>query len=33
AASGIRMLGAITPIGGAAFLVAWALVAWSAFRK
>ncbi|MEO6353919.1 MAG: DUF423 domain-containing protein, partial [Burkholderiaceae bacterium] len=33
AASGIRMLGAITPIGGAAFLVAWTLVAWSAFRK
>lgn len=33
AASGVRMLGAITPIGGAAFLVAWALVAWSAFRR
>lgn len=32
ALSGIRVLGAITPIGGVAFLVAWALVAWAAFR-
>lgn len=33
AISGMRMLGAITPIGGAAFLLAWALVAWAAFRS
>ena len=32
ALSGIRVLGAITPIGGVAFLVAWALVAWAAYR-
>jgi uncharacterized membrane protein YgdD (TMEM256/DUF423 family) len=30
--SGLRMLGAITPIGGAAFLLAWAMVAWAALR-
>jgi uncharacterized membrane protein YgdD (TMEM256/DUF423 family) len=33
AMSGIRMLGAITPIGGAAFLLAWAMVAWAALRR
>ncbi|WP_025917263.1 DUF423 domain-containing protein [Herminiimonas sp. CN] len=32
AISGMRMLGAVTPIGGAAFLLAWAMVAWAAFR-
>lgn len=32
ALSGIRMLGAITPIGGAAFLLAWAMLAWAALR-
>jgi uncharacterized membrane protein YgdD (TMEM256/DUF423 family) len=32
ALSGIRVLGAITPIGGVAFLVAWAMVAWAAYR-
>lgn len=30
--TGTRWLGAITPLGGVAFLVAWALVAWAAFR-
>jgi uncharacterized membrane protein YgdD (TMEM256/DUF423 family) len=29
---GPRWLGAITPIGGTAFLVGWALLAWSALR-
>lgn len=33
AISGMRMLGAITPIGGAAFLLAWAMVAWAVFRN
>ena len=32
ALSGIRWLGAITPLGGVAFLTAWALLAWSMFR-
>ena len=32
ALSGTRVLGAITPLGGVAFLVAWLLVAWSAYR-
>lgn len=32
ALSGIRWLGAITPLGGVAFLTAWALMAWSMFR-
>lgn len=31
ALTGIRPLGAITPIGGAFFLVSWALVAWAAY--
>jgi uncharacterized membrane protein YgdD (TMEM256/DUF423 family) len=30
--SGPRWLVAITPVGGLAFLVGWALLAWSAFR-
>jgi uncharacterized membrane protein YgdD (TMEM256/DUF423 family) len=32
ALSGVRMLGAITPIGGVAFLAAWGMVAWAAYR-
>lgn len=32
ALSGWRMLGAITPIGGVAFLLAWAMVGWAAWR-
>ncbi|MBB5391688.1 MULTISPECIES: DUF423 domain-containing protein [unclassified Herbaspirillum] len=32
ALTGTRVLGAITPIGGAAFLAAWLLVAWSAYK-
>ena len=32
ALSGIRWLGAITPLGGVAFLAAWALLAWSMLR-
>ena len=32
ALSGVRGLGAITPIGGLAFLAGWALLAWSAWR-
>jgi len=30
--TGTRWLGAITPLGGVAFLLAWAMVAWSAWR-
>lgn len=30
--TGIRWLGAITPIGGAAFLLGWALLAWAGWR-
>jgi uncharacterized membrane protein YgdD (TMEM256/DUF423 family) len=32
ALSGHRMLGAVTPLGGLAFLVAWVLLAWTALR-
>ncbi len=32
AISGIRWLGAITPIGGVCFLSGWAILAWTAFR-
>ena len=32
ALSSIRWLGAITPLGGVAFLAAWALLAWSMAR-
>ena len=30
--TGIRWLGAITPMGGVAFLVGWGLLGWAAFR-
>ncbi len=30
--TGIRWLGAITPIGGLAFLLGWLLLAWGAWR-
>lgn len=30
--TGMRWFGAITPIGGVAFLVGWALLIWSAWR-
>jgi len=30
--TGTRMLGAITPLGGVAFIAAWAVVAWAAWR-
>ena len=32
ALTGTRWLGAVTPLGGVAFLAAWALVAWAACR-
>jgi uncharacterized membrane protein YgdD (TMEM256/DUF423 family) len=32
ALSGVKVLGAITPIGGLAFLAAWAMLAVAAFR-
>jgi uncharacterized membrane protein YgdD (TMEM256/DUF423 family) len=32
ALSGVRALGAVTPVGGVAFLVGWALLAWSVSR-
>lgn len=32
ALTGMRWLGPITPLGGAAFLAAWLLVAWAAWR-
>jgi uncharacterized membrane protein YgdD (TMEM256/DUF423 family) len=32
ALSGVRALGAITPLGGVAFLVGWACLAWTAIR-
>jgi uncharacterized membrane protein YgdD (TMEM256/DUF423 family) len=32
ALTGVRGLGAVTPIGGVAFLAAWAAVAWAAWR-
>jgi len=32
ALSGIRWLGAITPLGGVAFLAGWTLLAWSMLR-
>lgn len=31
--SGVRWFGAITPIGGSAWLLAWALLAWSVWRS
>jgi uncharacterized membrane protein YgdD (TMEM256/DUF423 family) len=33
ALSGIRWLGAITPVGGVAFLAAWAMLAWFAWSE
>jgi uncharacterized membrane protein YgdD (TMEM256/DUF423 family) len=30
--TGLRWLGAITPIGGAAFLLGWLCLAWGSFR-
>ena len=30
--TGVRALGAITPIGGAAFIAGWLLLAWGAWR-
>ncbi|MFQ5902807.1 MAG: DUF423 domain-containing protein [Candidatus Binatia bacterium] len=30
--TGLRWLGAITPIGGAAFLLGWLLLAWGVWR-
>lgn len=31
--TGIKWLGAITPIGGLAFIVAWLLMAWAIFKN
>lgn len=31
--SGMRGLGAVTPVGGLAFLVGWACIVWSAFAR
>ena len=31
--TGQRWLGAVTPVGGVAFIVGWALLAWTAFRS
>ena len=33
ALTGTRILGAITPFGGVAFLAAWLLVAWAALKS
>ena len=30
--TGVRWLGAITPIGGAAFIIGWACLLWAAIR-
>lgn len=30
--SGVKVLGAITPLGGLAFIAGWALLAWGAWR-
>lgn len=30
--TGVRGLGAITPVGGVAFIAGWALLAWAAWR-
>ena len=32
ALSGLRWLGAVTPFGGTAWIAAWALLAWAAWR-
>jgi len=31
--TGMRWLGPITPLGGLAFMAAWAIVAWAAYRS
>jgi uncharacterized membrane protein YgdD (TMEM256/DUF423 family) len=31
--SGIKILGAITPLGGLAFLAGWSLLVWGAFKQ
>ena len=31
--TGVRALGAVTPIGGLAFLVGWACLAWAAWKS
>lgn len=31
--TGVRWLGAITPVGGVAFLLGWALLAWAAWSR
>ncbi|MFZ6692153.1 DUF423 domain-containing protein [Undibacterium sp. SXout20W] len=33
ALTGITWLGAITPIGGLAFLLSWSMLAWCAYRR
>ncbi|GAA5785187.1 DUF423 domain-containing protein [Chitiniphilus shinanonensis] len=33
ALTGVRVLGAITPLGGTAFLAAWALLGWRAMAR
>ena len=33
ALTGVRRLGAITPIGGLAWLVAWLILAWAVWRR
>lgn len=33
ALTGVRMLGAITPLGGVAFLAAWAMLVWAGLRS
>jgi len=33
ALTGVRILGAITPIGGVALLAGWAMLAWAAIRR
>ena len=33
AVTGTRTLGAITPIGGVAFIAAWAMLAWNLIRR
>jgi uncharacterized membrane protein YgdD (TMEM256/DUF423 family) len=32
AISGVRILGAVTPLGGVAFIAGWVLLAWEAMR-
>lgn len=30
---GVRWLGAVTPLGGAAFMIGWAVLAWRAWKQ